>query len=289
MTSPRPLAFLALTALFACGGTTTAGVPDPADGAPRSGGEGGVPTPPGPVPVTDGGGADGGDGGARGAASLRDNRDRLIDTLARQKGTTRCPLWAALTPTQKGVFLTITDLLGKRSFLTNDPGGGTPRAGRDLETALDHTEHLYELRDKGSFGNGGGDNNRMWLRADAALIAALRDLDGALPEWGKSTDLAGAHAPFDATSETAFGQPRGQAHFWSADAKSKPLGRPGVETVDDPRVVEIDIDYNLIHDSNPEGTYIPGGYGRTFYESKWTPKGVGGSAELDYVPTTCPR
>lgn len=277
-----------VTALTACGGTSVVTVADPdAAAAP--------PTPSAPVvPVADGGSAD--DGGASdagsdanapsGPRSLKDNRDRLIDTLARQRSTTRCPLWASLSATQRGVFLTITDLLGKRSFVTNDPPGA--RTGADLETALDHVEHLYELRDKGAIGNGGGDNNRMWLRADARLIAALRDTDGALPEWGASSDIAGPHAPFDATSETAFGQPRGQAHFWAKDASAKALGRPGVETVNDPRVVEIDIDYNIIHDSNPEGTYIPGGYGRTFYESKWQPKGVGGPAELDYAPTGCP-
>lgn len=175
------------------------------------------------------------------------------------------------------MFLTVTDLLGKRTFM-----GASPSTG----TALPHVTKVYEIRDKGT-GNGGGDNNRIWLQFDAVLIAAMRDFDGALPEWRKSTDLAGPHTPFDASSETVNGQPRGQAHFWSADAKSKPLGRPGVEAVDDPRAVEIDIDYNILHDSNPEGTYL-GKAGRELYTQKWTPLGLGGSPEFDWIPSGCP-
>jgi hypothetical protein len=210
--------------------------------------------------------------------SLKENRDRLFDTLAKRKAKERCALWTALSATQKGVFLTISDLLGKRSLMTNDPTSGT---------ALDHVVSIYEIRDKGSFGNGGGDNNRIFIGGDAALLFALRNFDGPLPEWAASTDAAGAHDPFDATSETIHGQPRGQAHFWSADDKAKALGRPGVETVVDPHVIEIDIDYDLFHQSNPEATYVPGGYGRTFYEATWKDKGIGGSAELDYQPTGC--
>src|SRR5688572_23996771 len=56
-----------------------------------------------------------------GAHALKDNRDRLIDTLAKRKTKERCALWSALSATQKGVFLTISDLLGKRSFLTTGP------------------------------------------------------------------------------------------------------------------------------------------------------------------------
>lgn len=222
-------------------------------------------------------------------ATLRDNRDRLVDTLAARKSTTRCALWTSLTETQKGVFLTITDLLGKRSFLTNDPPNGAKRSGSDLETALDHVISVYEIRDSNG-SNGGGNNNRIFLRADATLIAAFRDFDGALPEWTESKDLAGAHHPFDATSETITGQPRGQAHFWATDGASVPLGRPGVEDVNDPHVVEIDIDYDFFHNSNPEGVYFPNGKGRDHYAKVWSDKPTGmpaGDPEFDYVPTGC--
>lgn len=203
--------------------------------------------------------------------TLRRHRDRLLDSLA-GTGKTRCALWAELTATQRGVFLTITDLLGQRSLLFG-------------ASALDHVTKVYAIRDSNG-DNGGMNNNRIWLQVDALLIDALRHPDSpALPEWRKSTDFAGPHAPFDADSETVNGQPRGQAHFWSADAKSKPVGRPGVETIDDPHIVEIDIDYDLFHNSNPEGTYFPNGKGRDHYAKVWSSKGTAASPELDYTPT----
>jgi hypothetical protein len=186
--------------------------------------------------------------------------------------------------------LTITDLLGKRSYLTN--GSGTSAAGRlskaDQAMALDHVTKVYEIRDSNG-SNGGVNNNRIWLQVDDTLIAALRIPDSALPEWSASTDAAGPHSPFDADSETVNGQPRGQAHFWSTNSNSKTIGRPGVETINDPHVVEIDIDYDLFHNSNPEGTYFPNGKGTDHYTKFWSPKGATGSPELDYVPTTCPK
>lgn len=269
---------LVISAGIACGGSDAGAIArgDDAGGAGESeaGSDGGTN---GDV-TTSPSDATSGDAPIGSSITLKDNRDRLIDTLAVVKGTTRCPLWKALTPTQKGVFLTITDLLGKRTFMGASPSSGT---------ALVHVTKVYEIRDKGGFGNGGGDNNRIFLQFDATLIAAMRDFGGPLPEWAKSTDAAGPHDPFDATSETVNGQPRGQAHFWSADDKAKPLGRPGVETVNDPRVVEIDIDYNFLHDSNPEGDYF-GKSGRDLYAEKWSALGLGGSPEFDWVPTTCP-
>jgi len=274
-----------------CGGDSAEPV-----GAAPPGKDSGAPgaTPPGtdagpsPGPVLDAA-PDGPPGLA--PATLKQNRDRLVDTLAARKGVARCALWTSLTPTQVGVFVTITDLLGKRSFMTNDPPGGAKRtAAIELMTALDHVTRVYEVRDKGASGNGGGDNNRIWIQVDAALAGALRAFASGLPEWEKSSDLAGPHDPFDATSETVNGQPRGQAHFWSADAKSKPLTRPGVEGIDDPRIVEIDIDYNILHDSNPLGSYFAGLGNKTgleLYVEKWTPLGVGGDPELGYTPTGC--
>jgi len=57
---------------------------------------------------------------ARLAMSLRDNRDRLLASYGERFGKSSCQMWSEMTQVQKGVFLTITDLLGKRSFLTND-------------------------------------------------------------------------------------------------------------------------------------------------------------------------
>src|SRR6185436_16935642 len=46
-----------------------------------------------------------------GGLGLRQNRDRLLDSLARQKGgnNNRCSVWNSMGTNQKGVFLTITD------------------------------------------------------------------------------------------------------------------------------------------------------------------------------------
>ena len=62
-----------------------------------------------------------------------------------------------------------------------------------------------------------------------------------------------------------------------------PLEREGVEGVFEPHIVELDNDYNILHDSNPEGCYGFAGllctYGRVLYRSSW--HGYGNAA-----PTT---
>jgi len=50
-------------------------------------------------------------------ASLKTNRDRLLNSYASHKGyADRYQAWASMTESQKGVFLTLTDLLGRRTF-----------------------------------------------------------------------------------------------------------------------------------------------------------------------------
>ncbi|HQU83267.1 MAG TPA: hypothetical protein PKY59_09095 [Pyrinomonadaceae bacterium] len=58
---------------------------------------------------------------AEAMASLKTNRDRLMNTYAQRYGYTNgAHAWSYLSPSQKGVFLTITDLLGRRTFMTPD-------------------------------------------------------------------------------------------------------------------------------------------------------------------------
>jgi uncharacterized protein (TIGR03437 family) len=267
-------------------------------------------------------------------ASLKVNRDKLLDTYATRIGAAnRCVAWNSMTPSQKGVFLTITDLLGKRSFLTNpdfryykgesdsvfgacDPSGTdctfgctvnermvldgpcvymsgldcyqrgfcysmqAPRV--DFRTALDYVTRIWAINGAGLF-CGGGDNNRLYFSANNVLMTLIRNFDWGLPEWRDSADLAGPHGPFNNSSETFTGQPRGQIHFWRWDHEAQVLFRPGVEGVYDPHIVEIDMDYTLLHDSNPECSY-GGVYGRIKYQNLWSPRGMGGSAEFDYNP-----
>ena len=273
-------------------------------------------------------------------ATLQANRNRLLDTYATRVGyPNRCSVWAAMSTSQKGVFLTITDLLGKRSLVHNpsfrifiqssepecDPVGtectsncninpyGVPgpcytfsgpdclQFGAcyrieippyDMTQALDHITQIYAIN--GSTGGecGGDDANRMFFSADDVLINVARNQHLGLPEWDASYDWADAHAPFTNTSETITGSwlpigggARGQMHFWSWDWESVPLSRPGVVGVNDPHIVEIDIDYDTAHRSSPECYYGPTfTYGRTKYQNKWTNRWTLGNAEYWYNP-----
>lgn len=54
-------------------------------------------------------------------ASLKTNRDRLMHNYALTHGYANgAHAWSYMSPSQKGVFLTITDLLGRRTFMTPD-------------------------------------------------------------------------------------------------------------------------------------------------------------------------
>jgi len=233
------------------------------------------------------------------------NRDRLLDTLAQVRAVAdRCTLWALLDDVEMGVFVTHTDMLGARSCVANASISSGPLnssgnctspsnpcqcpAGSDM--ALDHVFKLWAVRGndpgcscvEGATGykccNGGVEWHRMFFSADDWLIAALRDDSGALPEWGPSSDPAGPHAPFTKSSETSQGTPRGQTQYWTTDGQAVTLARPGVEGVYDPHVVELDNDYNAVHDSSPEGCYGIAGfacsYGRARYKSSWSTMGT---------------
>jgi hypothetical protein len=223
---------------------------------------------------------------------LVDSRDRLLDTYADAVGASRCQAWAGMTRDQRGVFLTITDLLGNRSWLTEEPESG-PREGDDLDTALDHVTRVVAVRGADTDCLlprccGGVEFNRLYVVADERLIATFRGDAAGLPAWRPSSDLAGPHDPFTQSAETYHGQPRGQAHFFASDGDAVVLERPGVEGVLEPHLVEIDIDYNLFHESSPECDYRLGTIsGRELYEEVWAAEGTSRSVELDYVPTSC--
>lgn len=58
-------------------------------------------------------------GSASAQSTLQENRNRLLDGYATRIGaTSRGDAWSRMTDTQKGVFLTITDMLGERAYLT---------------------------------------------------------------------------------------------------------------------------------------------------------------------------
>ncbi|MEZ4222865.1 MAG: hypothetical protein R3B13_18125 [Polyangiaceae bacterium] len=240
-----------------------------------------------------GGTADAGDdgtaGGSAGAAPVDDlasNRQRLLDSyfsflkasvtvpqsngLSGQDVSSSCELWQKLDPSARAVFLTLTARMQGS------------RLGSDQSSTLVHVMRVYRIAggkgasptDPGSCG--GGEFNRMILAMDATLQAALlaahehkgASQTGGKPDvadipadkpWRDSHDLAGPHAPFDRSSETEAAAPRAQAHFF-ADPKSlvanTPLGRQDLQTLVEPLALELDQDYDCIHDSNPLCSYV---------------------------------
>lgn len=240
------------------------------------------------------------------AHSLGENRDRLFRTLTDRYGQDTCAAWGGMSPSQKGVFLTTTDLLGKRAFIDN---GDEARADEGQLMVLDRVTKLYAVRGASAPGEcGGGEYNRIYFSADRELMDMIRNYEWGLPIFGKSRDLKGPHDPFNGSRETKGGQPTGQMHFWKWDrvctaeitqgcnegSNTMVLQRKGVEGIDDPWIFELDIDYNLPHDSNPECEY-GGKTGREKYEKKWWYKGKAwqpgaegaGNAELDWRPSGC--
>ncbi|MEO8551423.1 MAG: hypothetical protein ABI678_15705 [Kofleriaceae bacterium] len=157
----------------------------------------------------------------------------------------------------------------------------------DGTQALDHITQIYAINGGNGSSPGGGtgscggmDNNRLFMQMDHDLWLAfglanatsgtvgspgpLQDQFGNRM-WTESGDIAGPHAPFTISDETSYGSPSGQTHFWlpttnaehteyilpSRPQTSGPVNRPGVWGIDDPYMLEMDQDYNWIHDSNP--------------------------------------
>lgn len=177
---------------------------------------------------------------------------------------------------------------------------GSTENRTNFETMIDHVTQLYSVAGQGGWGciwagpfptccsdNGGGDANRVFFGADAQLITQMRTPVGiSNPGWRNSEDLKGPHAPFSRSLESMHGLPRAQTHFWGSSTEGSYVNRPGLGGVYDPNIVEMDLDYNFCHDSNPDG-YYDGVQGRVKYEQAWQGQGLGGSAELGYRPTGC--
>ncbi|HYI01373.1 hypothetical protein [Hyalangium sp.] len=158
-----------------------------------------------------------------------------------------------------------------------------PRTGASLEKMLDHVTRIYSMA--AETGSCGGSNNRMYFSVDDTLMYSLRNLFSAPVGWRNSGDLSGPHSPFTQSRETHAGQPRGQTHQFAWDTDAVWVQKPGMSTpVFDPHLVELDLDYNWIHDSNPE-CYYGGEYGRTRYTNFWRSHGYPG--DLSYQPV-CP-
>jgi hypothetical protein len=259
--------------------------------------------------------------GAPPVDTLDDNRDRLLGTyldflkasaappqsngLSGSNVSSVCDLWKKLDPSSQAVFLTLTARM-QGSVL-----------GDDGSSMLWHITRVYRIAGgQGATGSdpgscGGGEYNRMIMSMDAHLHASLLAANqhkGALQGnskydisdipatsyWRDSHDLGGAHAPFDHSDETNQGAPRGQTQYFvdpaSAPATS-PLGRVDLTSLVDPLAIEMDQDYDCVHNSNPVCSYITYGplclpmasalgtdiYAQSYgsFEPGWQPAGCG--------------
>ncbi|HEY2747881.1 MAG TPA: hypothetical protein VGL86_24835 [Polyangia bacterium] len=259
--------------------------------------------------------------GALPPATLDGNRDRLLASYlawlhahpgAQSNGLdgatlgSVCDLWTALAPSDRDVFLTLTARLDGS------------RLGSDGSAALARVTRLYRIAggqgatasDAGSCG--GGEYNRMIMSMDPTLhdaFVAANDHQGAaggsgafdiadVPAdssrfWRDSHDLGGPHAPFDLSDETQDGAPRGQVQYFrdpSSAAANAPLGRMDLTTLVDPDALEMDQDYDCVHNSNPSCSYVTYGplcapeastLGLDLYESSY------GAVESGWHPTGC--
>jgi hypothetical protein len=210
-----------------------------------------------------------------GDSSLTALRDRLFATFT----DTPCATWASLDESQRAVFLTITH----RLLLAHLPDGSP---------ALAHLTRLHLVLGGGSSGGscGGAENNRLFLSMDDALWQGMVDTWGGasvLDEpYVHTRDAAGPHDPFDASIESDAGlrctflietgdsrPPTAQAHFF-LDGSAVPVERgTGISLPADPRMLEIDQDFNCIHDSNPTCRDFDEKYrvGYGDFECEWVP------------------
>jgi hypothetical protein len=269
-----------------------------------------------------GGGANAGGGGGSNHDTLDSNRDRLLKSyfaylkanastpqsngLSKNNVASVCDVWSKLDPSSRSVFLTLTARL-QGSIL-----------GSDGSSMLSHVIKVYRIAggegatmsDPGSCG--GGEFNRMIMSEDDALhtaqLAANQhqggkqangkyDIADAPPGgtfWRDSHDAGGPHGPFDLSDETDTGAPRGQTQYFkdpSSAAANAPLGRQDLATLVDPNALEMDEDYDCIHNSNPLCSYTTYGafclpqsskLGTDIFEASY------GSIDASYAPAGCP-
>ena len=258
---------------------------------------------------------------APGTDDLDSNRDRLLGTyydylkssvttpqsngLSGSTVTSVCDVWKKLDPSSQAVYLTLTARMQ----------GSKLRV--DGSSMLHHVVKLYRLvggegataTSNGSCG--GGEFNRMIMSMDLVLhdaqVAAndhkgakqsdgKYDISDVVPAsfWRDSHDAGGPHGPFDLSDETDQGAPRGQTQYFKDPASTlakSPLGRQDLTTLVDPLALEMDQDYDCVHNSNPSCSYVT--YGPACFP-KASKSGIDiyvesyGSIEPGWKPKGCP-
>ena len=225
--------------------------------------------------------------------------------LSRSNVSSACDAWSKLDPSSQAVFLTLTARL-QGSVIGAD---GTSMLLHIVKVYRVSGGQLATATDPGSCG--GGEYNLMMLSMDAELHdaqVAANTHQGALQPSGKydiadaplgtfwrdSHDVGGSHTPFDLSDETDTGAPRGQTQYFldpTSPTANAALGRMDLTTLMDPYALEMDQDYDCVHNSNPSCSYITYGpacfpmasrlgtdvYGATY-----------GAVDLTWRPTGCP-
>jgi hypothetical protein len=211
---------------------------------------------------------------------LAPNRDRLLATLAAQKGTDVCTLWNKLSLAEQSLFNMVTTFMGSCDSRLQPP------PSKSDETALDHAVTLYSINAPGtpdvtaspvpSMGGacGGFNSNRVFMGFDQAALGAMRvnKWGGSLnPDhkrgynwWRASNDPGGPHFPFTERGMICWGgglhpcvMPNAIGptwHFYANDADvnlEKLSDRRGVCGIKDPHLVEMTIAFNMTHESDP--------------------------------------
>lgn len=189
--------------------------------------------------------------------TLDENRNRILADGAARHGMTVDQYWNSLDPAAKGAFLINTHrlslyyLMDSRAYKTN---------------VLDTIEGLYEVRGGTSCGGSGNRvffkmshllwENMVW-QFNEPLQYGIRFRDINMNQGiNHNRDIAGAHDPFNASSETSYGDPRGQMHFWWDQSRGQSTCVwTGLGCVIDYRIMEMDHDFNAVHDSSTECIY----------------------------------
>lgn len=233
--------------------------------------------------------------------TLSDHRDRLFrGNPDLGTGADVCQRWTSLDVSRRAVFLTLTH----RLFISTMP---------DSSPLLAHIETVELILGGGADGTdcGGSENNRLFATMDDALwlemVATWND-DRALGDGGGSTwlhteDLAGPHDPFTGSDETDTGlsclalielsdstPPTAQAHFF-LDGDAVPVQRgSGIDLPADPRLLEIDHDFDCLHQSNPvcDGREFDLAYTDNYgdFECGWVPIGCTPTGTGCYLDAT---
>ena len=173
-----------------------------------------------------------------------------------------CDVWTALQPSARDVFLTLTHRLY----------GSKLADGTD---ALSLITKIYRIAPgtgatATNAGSCGGEGNRMIMSMDPKLhdaqIAASThkgaqpyDIADITNGWRDSRDAGGPHPPFDLSDETNDDAPRGQTQYFkdpTSTIANTALGRPDIMNVVDPYALEMDHDYDCVHNSNPDCSYV---------------------------------